>query len=507
LGGTGKQTDTKYFWRKKEAQEWIKKQEAELPAPTQPKMERRKDTLTRERVQQMIKEGRTSEVEDIIFTDGLTGLKNQRGWKAEKRKKHQGMADADGLKFLNDNVSDAAGDSMLKLIGKAFKQATDSVAREHGDEFRYEADTAKELKRIKKEVDKHLLDNPIRVVMPDGEVRYYRGKVTHGRGSTEEAAGLRMHETKKKRVVGRGEEIERVGKPRPEVKPKPKPSVRPTGPVVEGELRPRGEGVPGEKVPGKGEREKIKPEFTATTPKTYENYGLYWNEKLKLGRKVELAKDAGWVTTTGKLTKTGEKIAQSKWEDLSSAAKNVLTRRIKELYDKPIRETTVKSEEGGTPPKIKEKKPGFIAATQEQTTKAETLVEKSGFKFVGTMEGKDSPSVLFNDPKTTHGSTMSIPLSRLTKKTLVVEAQKKIEEYREKEESKEVTRAKRRIKTAVKRTLRDEEGEWTHATIRDTPLIKDLIVVGKDGSREIPQMEKGFTKNPDKKNYRTGKIQ
>jgi GGDEF domain-containing protein len=346
----------------------------------------------------MIKEGRGKEVEDVIFTDSLTGLKNRRGWEAETRKKYQGMVDADGLKFLNDNVSYAAGDSMLKLIGKALGKTTDSASREKGDEFRYEADTLKEVMRIEKEVDTFLDKNPIKVVMPNGEIRYYKGKVSHGRGDTEKAAEEHLHKTKKKRVTKRGEEIERVGEP----------SVRPTGPVVEGELRPRGEGVPGEKVPGKGEREKIKPEFTATTPKTYENYGLYWNEKLKLGRKVELAKDAGWVTTTGKLTKTGEKIAQSKWEDLSSAAKNVLTRRIKELYDKPIRETTVKSEEGGTPPKIKEKKPGFIAATPEQTTKAKTLVEKSGFKFIGTMEGKDSPSVLFNDPKTTHGSTMLI---------------------------------------------------------------------------------------------------
>jgi len=60
-----------------------------------------------------------------------------------------------------------------------------------------------------------------------------------------------------------------------------------------------------------------------------------WDDFLKLGRKVDLVKKAGWVTKTGKLSKTGEKIAESKWDDLSPAAQKILSSEIERLYAPP----------------------------------------------------------------------------------------------------------------------------------------------------------------------------
>ena len=64
------------------------------------------------------------------------------------------------------------------------------------------------------------------------------------------------------------------------------------------------------------------------------DYATYWNEKLKLGRRAQMAMDAKWITNAGKLSQLGEKIAESKWEELDPAAQNVLKRHIDELYAK-----------------------------------------------------------------------------------------------------------------------------------------------------------------------------
>jgi len=55
-------------------------------------------------------------------------------------------------------------------------------------------------------------------------------------------------------------------------------------------------------------------------------------DSAKLGRRVQLVQSAGWVNRKGQLTKTGEKIAASKWEKLSPAARAVITRQIAKLY-------------------------------------------------------------------------------------------------------------------------------------------------------------------------------
>lgn len=86
-------------------------------------------------------------------------------------------------------------------------------------------------------------------------------------------------------------------------------------------------------------KEPVKAEVKVTEEQR--DYSDYWNTKLKLGRKVQLVKEAGWITKNNKLTKLGERNAESRWESLSTASQNVLKRHIERLYDKP-REPTPK---------------------------------------------------------------------------------------------------------------------------------------------------------------------
>ena len=78
----------------------------------------------------------------------------------------------------------------------------------------------------------------------------------------------------------------------------------------------------------------ITPEVAPTpaVPEVTEEWYVNRWDTAKLGRRVELAQKAGWVTKIGKMTKLGERIAQSKWKDLDPAAQNVLRRELDELY-------------------------------------------------------------------------------------------------------------------------------------------------------------------------------
>jgi hypothetical protein len=80
------------------------------------------------------------------------------------------------------------------------------------------------------------------------------------------------------------------------------------------------------------EKEKPTPLEQVAKPTAELNYADRWNNSLKLGRKVELVKGGKWVTNKGGLSKLGEKIAESKWEDISPAAQKVLQREIDKFY-------------------------------------------------------------------------------------------------------------------------------------------------------------------------------
>lgn len=92
---------------------------------------------------------RIAELERLVVTDPLTGLLNRRGFdevlrrsiSASKRYGEQGVVaciDLDGFKLVNDTYGHAAGDEVLRSVGRTLYEGvrpTDAVARVGGDEF------------------------------------------------------------------------------------------------------------------------------------------------------------------------------------------------------------------------------------------------------------------------------------------------------------------------------------------------------------------------------------
>lgn len=92
---------------------------------------------------------RIAELERLVVTDPLTGLFNRRGFdevlrrtiSASKRYGERGVVacvDLDGFKLVNDTYGHAAGDEVLRAVGRTLYEAvrpTDAVARVGGDEF------------------------------------------------------------------------------------------------------------------------------------------------------------------------------------------------------------------------------------------------------------------------------------------------------------------------------------------------------------------------------------
>ena len=92
---------------------------------------------------------RISQLEKLAVTDELTGLLNRRGFEAQlqrmlalaQRHGEPGLlvyVDLDGFKMVNDTYGHAAGDEVLKHVGRLLAtnvRSTDFVGRLGGDEF------------------------------------------------------------------------------------------------------------------------------------------------------------------------------------------------------------------------------------------------------------------------------------------------------------------------------------------------------------------------------------
>jgi hypothetical protein len=105
------------------------------------KPDRREDAAERKRIEDMTPE----ELRRAILTDTLTGLPNRRAYEEAEKLPVQVSADADSLKWINDNMGHDAGDKMLQAIGEAFQAETDQAYHISGDEFVVQAATPKRL--------------------------------------------------------------------------------------------------------------------------------------------------------------------------------------------------------------------------------------------------------------------------------------------------------------------------------------------------------------------------
>lgn len=175
----------------------------EVPA----KPERRKDTATRKRVDEM-----TAEEKDIaLLTDELTGMRNLRAFRefeAENEKKPEnerqliGAVDLDNFKQINDNFGHGAGDEALKMFAEVVKRLglQDFIYRTGGDEFSFRAFNEKMAEKITQALDKELAGVKIRVDHA-GEPLVLQGiSFSYGYGKNRKEADVRLYEHKTERT-------------------------------------------------------------------------------------------------------------------------------------------------------------------------------------------------------------------------------------------------------------------------------------------------------------------
>lgn len=84
-----------------------------------------------------------SELQEMAYTDPLTGAKNRR-WFFEEYVNADGVfikkgiiaiVDLNDFKIINDNFGHSAGDKVLKMVSKTFGNAFKNIIRYGGDEF------------------------------------------------------------------------------------------------------------------------------------------------------------------------------------------------------------------------------------------------------------------------------------------------------------------------------------------------------------------------------------
>lgn len=143
-----------------------------------------------------IRQMSTDQLVDAVYTDPLTGIANARAFE-EDLPGHAWVAeiDADSLKFINDNLSENAGDAMLIAVAEAIEQSDVDAYRVGGDEF-WLGGTTKEEVESAAEFAKSILSAQT-VTDPRGKVEGV--SITYGVGQSREIASARMKQHKGRR--------------------------------------------------------------------------------------------------------------------------------------------------------------------------------------------------------------------------------------------------------------------------------------------------------------------
>ena len=178
--------------------------------------ERRAALALRKRVDLMEPE----EMRRALLTDDLTGLGNRRAYEeAGGAEGPQAKLDVEGLKWVNDNLGQEAGDTLLRAVGAEFEKELGGhprlrAYRVGGDEFFLRGDTAEQIGqwsgRLKQLVGEAVVD----FRLPDGSTRSMRGiGLHHGIGANLAEADAALNAAKKAGVAA-GERAARGEQPR-----------------------------------------------------------------------------------------------------------------------------------------------------------------------------------------------------------------------------------------------------------------------------------------------------
>lgn len=190
-----------------------------VPQETEPpKVEpadRRMNLVLREEVEKLSPEEKDEVIRELrnrVFTDELTGLRNRTAYLADEKQPYQAIIDLDNLKWVNDNVSHEAGDTLLKTFAESLPEGSYRIS---GDEFVIQG-TKKELDRLLPELESKLSKQAVQL----GDVSKEGIGFSYGTGETIEEAEVALQRHKAARLkegkrVERGEQPPGVSKPKP----------------------------------------------------------------------------------------------------------------------------------------------------------------------------------------------------------------------------------------------------------------------------------------------------
>lgn len=156
-----------------------------------------------EGIPKRVEEMSPDEMRRELLRDPLTGIKNRRAYEEMPPMPVRGSIDADGLKWINDNLGHDAGDQLLKSIGKVLSEETENAFRLGGDEFAIQAKNAEDARHILENVSKRLESAVITAQLPDGTIVQKKGvTLSYGIGKTnqEAEAGLQAHKAERERT-------------------------------------------------------------------------------------------------------------------------------------------------------------------------------------------------------------------------------------------------------------------------------------------------------------------
>lgn len=170
--------------------------------------ERRIDEVTRKSVSLMTPEERAK----LLLTSEKTGIPNERAFNEAQTKAAAPVTqlDGQGLKWINDNIGDDAGDALLRIIAKKMRDVGMDAYHAEGDTFLARNATPEQIANLKT-----AMEGAIVRVERDGKIlKEYKGfGFSHGTGKDRNAAHEAM-KLDKEAQLARGERTaERGGKP------------------------------------------------------------------------------------------------------------------------------------------------------------------------------------------------------------------------------------------------------------------------------------------------------
>jgi GGDEF domain-containing protein len=172
------------------------------------RVDRRADTDTRKKVTDMS----ADEMRRALLIDDLTGIGNRRAYDESVKLPYQVSIDADGLKWINDNLGHDSGDKLLTAIGEALGQVTADSYHISGDEYVVQASTEEEAATIMADVNNLLANAVVEGVNSDGDKVNLDGiGISYGIAKDLKNAELKLQKHKSERETlglrsGRGEQ-------------------------------------------------------------------------------------------------------------------------------------------------------------------------------------------------------------------------------------------------------------------------------------------------------------